>query len=177
MLAETLQGLAVLPLALSIASLRSHAGWNFELNAGVSALRGMRAPGLLVLLAVLMFGVGGVLQAAHYITGRWALLVISTACAVTFGLYRPKVLEHPGATRHSLAVRKPGTEVASHLAHTPRSIGPARSLGGLAVVAVRLARSITAQVPCVGPSAVAALSATTPCRSWRGDEGPACIHR
>ncbi|MCG2799415.1 MAG: hypothetical protein L6367_12870 [Cellulomonas sp.] len=104
-IAALLQGLAVLPLGISIASLRDHNGWNFELNARVSALRGMRARGLLALLAALMFGVGGALQATHYIPGRWLLLVIATACAVTFGFYRPKVLEHPGATRHSVAMR------------------------------------------------------------------------
>lgn len=64
----------MVPLALSIASLRNHSGWNFELNASGSALWGMRLRGLLVLLAALMSGVGGALQAAHYITGRWALL-------------------------------------------------------------------------------------------------------
>lgn len=103
--AELLRGLALLPPVLAIASLRSHNGWNVELNASASALRGVRVRGVLVLLGALMFGTGSVLQTAHGGVGRWALLVLATVCAVAFACHRPRVVEHPGATRHAEAVR------------------------------------------------------------------------
>ncbi|MBU4215753.1 MAG: hypothetical protein KJ792_13985 [Actinobacteria bacterium] len=104
-LAETLRGLSIVPLALSIGSLRNHSGWNVELNASVSALRGMRARGVLVLLTALMLGTGSVLKAAHVGAGRWVLLVLATVCAVAFGFYRPRVVEQASATGHAEAVR------------------------------------------------------------------------
>lgn len=100
-----LRGLALLPPMLSIASLRSHDGWNVELNASVSALRRMRVRGVLVLVGALMFGTGSVLQTAHVGVGRWALLVLAAVCAVAFGCYRPRAVEHPAPTRHAEAVR------------------------------------------------------------------------
>lgn len=100
-----LRGLALLPPMLAIASLRNHSGWNVELNAGVSSLRGVRVRGVLILLGALMFGTSSVLQTAHVGVGRWALLVLATVCAVAFGCYRPRTAEHPGATRHAEAVR------------------------------------------------------------------------
>ncbi|WP_159808647.1 hypothetical protein [Cellulomonas citrea] len=103
--AELLRGLALLPPVLAIASLRNHSGWNVELDAGVSSLIGVRVRGVLVLLGALMFGTGSVLQTAHIGVGRWALLVLATVCAVAFGCYRPRAVEHPGPTRHAEAVR------------------------------------------------------------------------